>query len=117
MRGDETNVTLRLVILFAFLALSAAAHAELGDPQLAAFIEFRLTRESVPGAAVTVIRNHRIAWTQTFGVANTLTGDPVTKTRPSPPHRTASRSPPGSSSNLRRGARSLSPSRCANRRA
>jgi CubicO group peptidase (beta-lactamase class C family) len=84
MRGDETNVTLRLVILFALLALSPTAHAESGDPQLAAFIESELTRESVPGAAVTVIRNHRIAWTQTFGVANTLTGDPVTEDTPFP---------------------------------
>lgn len=72
-------MTLRLVILIVLLGVSAgAAYAQAAAPQLAAFIESERAREGVPGVAVAVIRDHRIAWTQGFGVANTLTRDRVT---------------------------------------
>jgi CubicO group peptidase (beta-lactamase class C family) len=42
------------------------------------FIPTQMDQEEIPGAAVALIRDGEVAWVEGFGVANILTGEPVT---------------------------------------
>jgi CubicO group peptidase (beta-lactamase class C family) len=45
---------------------------------LESFIPSYLREENVPGLSIALIQDGRVAWTEGFGVANTITGRPVT---------------------------------------
>jgi CubicO group peptidase (beta-lactamase class C family) len=45
---------------------------------LETFIPTYMEREGVPGVAIALVRDGRVAWTGEFGVTNVLTGKPVT---------------------------------------
>jgi CubicO group peptidase (beta-lactamase class C family) len=42
------------------------------------FIPTRMDQEGIPGVAIALIREDKVVWADGFGVANTLTGEPVT---------------------------------------
>jgi CubicO group peptidase (beta-lactamase class C family) len=56
----------------------SSAQAEQVIEDLRAYIPGRLESEGVPGLGIALIHEGEIAWEAGFGVANTLTGDPVT---------------------------------------
>jgi CubicO group peptidase (beta-lactamase class C family) len=58
------------------LRLSEPVDAVVAD--LEAYIPQRLREANVPGLSIALIRDGQIAWTEGFGVANTLTRKPVT---------------------------------------
>jgi CubicO group peptidase (beta-lactamase class C family) len=43
------------------------------------YIPQYMREENVPGLAIALVRDGRVAWTEGFGVANTITGRPVTR--------------------------------------
>lgn len=70
---------IRHLIMCALACLAtAAANAEPADPLAVAYIERELAAAGVPGASVVLIRDHKIAWAQGFGVTDTITQTPVT---------------------------------------
>lgn len=64
-------------ILLAIACLTVALGNARAETDWSSFIEAELAREGVPGAAVVVIREHKVVWSKGFGVANALTGERV----------------------------------------
>ena len=77
-------------LIVAFL-IAGPAHAEIAEDtplqtaplnvvvaDLNAFIPDVMQRYAIPGVSIALIRDNEIAWAQAFGVANTLTRDPLT---------------------------------------
>ncbi|HYZ33739.1 MAG TPA: serine hydrolase domain-containing protein, partial [Crenalkalicoccus sp.] len=73
---------LRLGTTLLVVLLSLNARADTGWPpapvELAAWIEQEMQRYGTPGASVAVIRDHRIAWAQGFGLSDKEHRTPVT---------------------------------------
>jgi CubicO group peptidase (beta-lactamase class C family) len=70
----------------AFAASAPASEPPLRTPEpvddivadLEAFIPTHMDQEGIPGVAIALIRDGEVVWADGFGVANTLTGEPVT---------------------------------------
>ena len=94
-RLRSRNQVLGLFVLWSAAALSIAqplpAQAEIAEDtplrtvplnevvaDLNAFIPEVMDRYAIPGVSVALIRDNEIAWAQAFGIANTLTRDPLT---------------------------------------
>jgi CubicO group peptidase (beta-lactamase class C family) len=83
-----------LVIAFAILLIAGApltastghavASLRVNEPleavlaDLEAFIPAHMEQQGVPGAAIALVRDGRVVWTEEFGVTNVFTGKPVT---------------------------------------
>jgi CubicO group peptidase (beta-lactamase class C family) len=60
------------------LPLRSAEPVDAIVADLESFIPRYLREENVPGLSIALIHDGRVAWTEGFGVANTITGQPVT---------------------------------------
>ena len=93
-RDSMKTRTLSVVVAIAVLLIAgvpatastgqAVASLRVSDPleavvaDLEAFIPAYMEQEGVPGAAIALVRDGRVVWTEEFGVTNVLTGKPVT---------------------------------------
>lgn len=82
------------VLVFAFMSIAAVpsmaaigqgvASLRVNEPleavvaDLDAFVPAYMAQKGVPGAAIALVRDGQVAWTKGYGVANLLTGKPVT---------------------------------------
>jgi CubicO group peptidase (beta-lactamase class C family) len=71
-------IVISLLLVSSSSALAQTNNQAGGDPDIDAVVERAMQQHGVPGASVAVVENGELAWVKGYGVADPVSGEPVT---------------------------------------